>query len=209
MGKFVINASGQAGNGKDVVANYIAEKLNKTQHWVRSSFASAVKQIFMDAFNVDFDFIEQWKRIDEAPPGFLKNVRKSLQFIGDGFRQIQDDIWIKLCLRNKDNQVISDGRYINEAKQVKLAGGFNILVWRPGSENNDPNPSESQIKPIMDYCSKNIDMGMINHKYLLYPPEGLQYYDFFLINNTQNLNGLYEIIDKNLLPEILDYFNLN
>jgi hypothetical protein len=186
---------GQLGNGKDEVANHLVSKLGSP--WFRLGFADAVKHVFMESFGVTWDWIEEWKRKDEVPPSFDLTVRKGLQHIGDGFRKIQADVWIRKAM--KDHAIISDGRYLNEAKMIKEQGGFNILLWRPGFENNDPNPSESQIRPFVDYFAKNYKEGPISDLPVINPPfDGLEYFDYFLINNGTK-EDLYGKIDNGLL----------
>lgn len=196
----IIAFAGQLASGKDISADYLAKKLNENavDSWHRSAFASAVKQVFMDAFEKDKDFIELWKRKDEHPEGMLMSVRKALQFIGDGFRQIKPSIWIDIALRDTGKQLIlSDARYINEAKVIREKGGINIILYREGYLNNDPNPSESQIKPLVQYClSQQKDGPIIQNSS---GPFGLELYDFFLINNGTILD-LYDKIDKLVVP---------
>lgn len=200
---------GQLQNGKDSVVNYLVQQLNqKTLYcedkWRRVGFADALKKVFMDSFNVDLEFIEEWKRKDETPPNFDLNVRKGLQHIGDGFRKIQSDVWIRTALRNKDNIIISDGRYLNEAKMIKEENGISVLLWRPNFENSDSNASESQIKPYIDYCAKNYKDGPILFDIDNWIEAGvleLKYFDYFLINDG-DLSRLYEKIDNSLIPYI-------
>lgn len=197
----------QLAGGKDTVANYLVKKLNvdalyREDQWKRIGFADALKKVFMSSFNVSLEFIEEWKRKDEPPPEFDLNIRKSLQQIGDGFRQIQADVWIRTALRNNHSMVISDGRYLNEAKMVRKEGGINVLLWRPGFENNDPNPSESQMKPYIEYCAKHYGEGPISFDVSNWIEEGLpelKYFDYFLINDGE-VDDLYEKIDKQLIP---------
>ena len=141
-------------NGKDTAADYLKEKLPSVfgDDYTRTAFASSVKRVYSETFNVPLSFIEEWKVNPECPPGFDMNVRQGLQFIGDGFRKIQGNIWIELAFRNRtDNLILSDARYINELKKIKSLDGTTILVWRPGFENDDPNGSEAQIKPVVDW----------------------------------------------------------
>lgn len=184
----LIAVYGQLANGKDVLCDDLALALNEKNEvkWERGAFANAVKDTFCRAFNVDRDFIEKWKRVNEPPPGFLLPIRKGLQNIGDGFRQIVADIWIEIALRDaKDkNVIISDGRYINEAKSVKENGGINVLIYRDGFLNNDPNPSESQLKPLILYAKDHLSDGIINKGNIKNAPEGLQYFDVFIRNES-------------------------
>jgi len=205
MGK-IIGIAAQLANGKDVVADYLVQQLNKrnkTGTWVRAAFANAVKKVFEDSFGVDREFVEQWKRNPDPPPGMKMNVRKGLQFIGDGFRQIKENIWIEIALRDETQKVISDSRYINEAKAIYEENGNNIVLWRPGYENDDPNPSESQIYPIVKWCLDTQQDGVIirNSRGFPKPPDGIQYYDYFL-RNDGTIEQLYSKIDEHLIPLI-------
>lgn len=204
----IISFSAQLGMGKDVASDYLCPKLGG--NWQRGAFANAVKEVYCNAFNVDREFIEKWKRNPEAPPGMLMNVRKSLQFIGDGFRQIQGDIWIDLALRDESKQlVLSDSRYINEARHAKRKGGINVVLYRPGFLNDDLNPSESQIKPIIEWCIKTQKEGPIvfTEDNLADAPVGIEYYEYYLVNDG-SLESLYSKLDRLLIPYVeRKYFN--
>jgi len=205
----IIGAAAQLNSGKDVLCDYLFKKLNSETPdfpWKRSAFANAVKNVYETSFGVDRQFIEDWKRDPNPPPGMLMNVRKGLQFIGDGFRQIKSNIWIDLVFRENENNnvIISDCRYINEAKAIKEKNGITILMHRVGFLNDDPNPSESQIRPIVEFCLKNVKDGPIpSLGYIanLNPPDGIEYYDFFL-NNDGSLEDLYGKANELLIPFI-------
>ena len=157
--------------------------------WRETAFANAVKDIFCNTFGVSREFVEKWKRIDEPPPNFLMSVRKCLQFIGMGFRSIRQNVWIDLALKEKS--VITDGRFLNEAKAVAQKGGINILVWRPGFENDDPNPSEAELLPYVKTCLENNWNGWLDH-----------FHDFhYFLRNDGNLEDLekkiVKILEKN------------
>ena len=127
----IISIAGQMRSGKNMTGEYLCEKIK----FKPASFANPVKKIFCDAFGVDIDFVEKWKVEQNFPPNFEKNVRQSLQFIGDGFRQIKSDVWIDYAIKNNpDYSCYMDGRYINELSKVRQQNGINILVWRPGYE---------------------------------------------------------------------------
>ena len=172
----VVCCAGQKQNGKDTIADYLLPYMKswypktdtgEDEVWERGAFANAVKRIFCDAFGVDFDFIEEWKQKDEAPPGFDMNVRKSLQFIGDGFREIRGNIWIELAFRKqKVSTILSDGRYVNELKMTNYLGGLNLLTYRTGWLNNDKNESEAQMRPLVQWFDSTGMEGYIWDKLL-------------------------------------------
>lgn len=205
--------SGQIANGKDVVADSVEELLNARRpsledKWHRIAFAGAVKDIYCQTFGVDRAFVEQYKRNPEPPPGFLQTVRKSLQFIGDGFRKIQGDVWINLALRDPRRVIISDGRYVNEARATHKLGGTNVVVWRPGFENDEPNESESQILTIVQWCLETEQDGPIKFTADQNPPPGIAEgcYDYFFRNDVPTMEQLREKVERELIPFLLDRY---
>lgn len=214
---FFIGVAGQAQNGKDTLADRLCLKLNeKGENWTRSAFAKSVKSVFSETFDVDLDFIEKWKVVQEPPPGFNKNVRQSLQFIGDGFRQIMPSIWVELAFRNANQSTIfSDVRYKNEFSRIKEQGGLNIIVARPDKINNDPNDSEAQIKPYVswllnnfcntdDYMDTVVDLRNVEWEEIFVvskqpPPDGIDLFDLFVCN-CGDLKSFYNAIDHYVVP---------
>lgn len=210
----IIGFAAQMQNGKDTAADYLYSKLDG---WKRSSFAYSLKKLFSDTFQVDTDFINEWKVKSEIPPGFDMTVRKALQFIGDGFRQIKSDIWIELAFRNpEDNVVLSDVRYVNEMKKIKQLGGIIVLLHRDGFENDDPNGSEAQLKPALNFF-KNLHGGEFEGSteeifahlspgdYAALPP-GVAEVDMFLRNNG-SIEELQTKIDNLLTPYIKGHYD--
>jgi hypothetical protein len=219
----LVGVGGQLQNGKDTIADELAILLgNKTEMtWQRVAFARDVKRIFSETFNVDYDFIEKWKVVPEPPPGFDMSVRKALQFIGDGFRQIQSNIWIELAMRNMDRpSVCSDIRYINELKKIFEMGGLTVLVWRPGKENNDKNGSEAQIRPLIDWLVKHkiegnvaTGVGQLSRTpegafLLSEAPYGIEFVDLF-IHNNEGIEQLHEKVREIVLPRALEKMGFN
>jgi len=202
MKYLTVGFAGQLGCGKDTAADYLCDRLNLTGeygHWIRKGFAHAVKKVFMDTFQVEWDFVEKWKRVSNPPDGFAKNIRDSLIFIGDGFRKIQNNIWIDLAFRDlRYNQVISDVRYINEVNKIHEEGGLNVLMWRPGHENDLPNDSEQQLMPFVNELRRMrpVPEGRINSDI------GVPF-DIFIINDG-SIEDLYKKVDSIVLPEVID-----
>jgi len=209
-----IAVTGQLAMGKDVFCDYLCDELNQNsaEKWSRNAFANAVKDTFCNAFDVDREFIEKWKRVPEAPPGFLLPIRQCLQFIGDGYRKIRDEIWIEIALRDTGkNLIISDGRYINEAKAIKKKNGLMFLIYRPGFLNDDPNPSESQIRPMLEWAHKHMVDGPVNYQELLMKygvniPSELKYYDYFFLNDG-DISHLQKKVKENVVPFVDSFFS--
>ena len=237
---FVIGCAGQAQMGKDTLADRLCERLNAKHNekvkeewenllgteldirsaagiepdydpWTRSAFASNVKRVYCETFNVDAAFVEQWKTKAENPPGFDMPVRQALQFIGDGFRKIRGTIWLDLAFTDNIPKIISDVRYVNEFTRVKDEGGLNILIGRPDKLNDDPNGSEAQIRPYLDWCLKTFspnakfvdmrDVDWVNIRNLMVnqPPENIEMFDVF-VRNDGSIDELYEIVEAKLVP---------
>lgn len=222
----LIGIAGQAQMGKDTLADRLCIKLNESGgNWERAAFAAGVKKVFCETFAVDIEFVEKWKVISENPQGFDMPVRKALQFIGDGFRQIQPDIWLDLVFRNKNRSlIVSDVRYINEFTRIKKEGGLNIIIARPDKFNEDPNPSESQIKSYVKWlynyfnCSENeqrvfnldkIDWDALSRLLPDPPPKDIDLFDLFVCN-CGDIELFYQDIDSTIHSfcenYVFDYF---
>jgi len=206
----VIGLAGQMRNGKDVIADYLALNLG----WERTAFAKNVKQVFMDTFDVSWDFVEEWKVKPENPPSFDMPIRQGLQFIGDGFRKIQGDIWIELAFRKMTKpSIISDVRYINELVKINDVDGINILVYRPGHLNDDPNGSEAQIKPVVEWfrdtgLEGNVVEQVLEQKCCATDiPHDCLKVDLFIINDG-NLDDLYDKCSQMIVPFINKKYEL-
>lgn len=192
----VVCFCGQMAVGKDEAADHLSRRV----HWNRAAWGNNVKFVYMESFGVSREFIEKWKRKDECPPEFEKNVRESLMFIGDGFRQINPRVWVDWLFRDfpKQNLIISDGRYFSECHAVKERGGINIAVWRPGFENDIEHPSESQLKPeISRLVRKYGKSGPVNDS---------EYFDWLLLNDG-SLSDLFNLVETDVLYYIKDKYS--
>lgn len=187
----IVGFAGMARAGKNEAAEYMCKKLG----WDVLAFADNVKRIYCETFSVDRAFVEEWKVKSETPPDFDMPCRKGLQFIGDGFRKIKSDIWVKLLFDGiKNNAAIADVRYVNELKAIKDHGGFNVLIIRPGFENDDPNPSEATMRNIGNYLSKDFENDLRG-------PIGADLVDVLLINDGDK-DKLYSMVDEFVIPKL-------
>jgi hypothetical protein len=217
----LIGIASQAQHGKDTVGDHLRAKLNEIRcdnYWQRSAFAKEVKKIFTDSFGKDAYYIEKWKVVPEIPPDLDMTVRQALQMIGDGFRKIKSTIWIDLFFRDKTTpRIVSDVRYVNELKAIKAHGGYTILVVRPEMINDDPNGSEAQMRPFVDFALKQYNA--FHSKYMTGdlmpldlldnpPPEGWEYVDY-VIMNVGTIDDLYQLVDEALVPALLSNFGVS
>ena len=104
-----IGLIGKICSGKTSLANYIMERHTYT----RMAFADKIKELATDIFEMQ------------------NKDRKLLQDIGTKFREIDEDIWVKYLLKkvkNKDNIIIDDCRYLNEVQSLKNNGFYIIYI---------------------------------------------------------------------------------
>lgn len=176
---------GQMHNGKTTYANMLAEELATvtSRHFYVESWARAVKDSVANKFGLTFDFIQYWKNNKETPPGFNLPMREILQLEGETARQAKTTVWIDKLMGEyaSADLVIDDGRYANEAEAIHTDNGFNILIIRPGYENDSTHPSECAVGGLVKAYMNKTDV----------PPawSGLMH---SLIVNNSGLNLLRE-----------------
>jgi hypothetical protein len=207
---FTVGVSGQMRSGKDEASAALKIYLEHGNHekWVRAAFAYNVKKDMMDTYGVTAEFIEEWKVKDENPPGFLVTMRKALQLLGDGKRQIVPTCWMDLLFRQQErehaNYIISDVRYFNEVKAVKQRGGFVVLLARPGWINDDPNGSERELREVSLWAAelgKSFLVKDLSRETYDRAPEILRYYDAVVVNNG-SLDDFFGSLLRIVVPEI-------
>lgn len=111
----------------------------------------------------DYDFKETQLVPDYLQPYCLNadkpTFRAFLQHFGtEVMRSVNDNVWIDCTLSNcKENAIISDCRFPNEAKAVKARGGIVIKVVRPDVKALDSHQSETGMDEIdADYTLWNV-----------------------------------------------------
>lgn len=95
-------------------------------------------------------------------------VREVLQFMGtEIFRKIWEPVWIRYLIKqivqeNSEMPIITDVRFVNEAKAIKDAGGILIKLHRKPTKAKDAkHGSEAEV----DMVPKNIiDYDIFNNK---------------------------------------------
>jgi hypothetical protein len=195
---YFIGVGGQARSGKDTLGRYLVQRLNeagKPRSWEQRKFADPVKRMFMEAFDVNEEFIESWKTRAEPPPGFHMPVRACLTLIGDGFRRMRPTVWIDKVFRSSTGGhcVVTDVRYLNEVQSIRDRGGVVILLYRPGFENDLPTPSEQELVPLVQQL---LGLGTEG------PVRGTDLpCDYFLINRG-SVDDLYRKADELIFPDL-------
>jgi hypothetical protein len=198
----VVSLGGQIFSGKNHIAELLYPNLVYPKlclHSEKVAFADEVKNTLCRLKKVTREFIEFWKRKEELPPGFSITMRETLILIGDGLQKIDPKIWIDHVLPPTYPLLITDQRYDLEAQAVVEGGGFPILIYRPGFENEINNNSESEL---LKNVKRFLDLG---YSGLL--PKEEKLFRYFLINDCEN-DRLLEKINLDLLPNIRNHFNV-
>lgn len=195
----IISINGESGSGKTSLANIIYPHLSNK--WKQIGFADPVKDHMCKIFNINREFIEEWKRKKENPPGFNVPMREALILFAESCRKINPNCWIDLALKNNsDNLLISDGRKEIEALAVADRNGINIILWRQESENECQKENEKDVSKISKDCIRN------NLEYEL--PDCFYPYHYF-IKNDCNLETFHKKIHNKLLPYIFKHEKIN
>ena len=137
----LIGICGNAGAGKDCVASFLI----KEKGYLKTSFASPLKDAVAAIFNWDRELLEgitdSSRKFRETKDEYWSNVfgvhitpRYILQFFGTEVcrNNLHKDIWIKSLINKLSNSsekiVISDVRFINEASAIKEMGGYILFI---------------------------------------------------------------------------------
>ena len=149
----LIAICGHKFSGKSTVANLLH---NATGYEVRS-FATPLKKMVCALVGCTMDDLEDYdyKENTEVPEhlwAYCANgkhtIRALMQGLGDLMRKENPDVFIECTLNSKDDFLVSDCRFPNEAKAIKARGGIVIKVVRPDVKASDSHQSETLIDEI-------------------------------------------------------------
>jgi hypothetical protein len=151
----IIGLSGYAQSGKDTVANILVEKYGYT----RIAFADPIRELLYEMdppvpvgvgtekHTVGLQNYVEVYGWDEAKQNPI--VRSMLQNLGVGARKVfGDTFWIYQALSDvapQDKVVVSDVRFVNEAKWIQEFNGQIWRVKRLGTNAVNAHVSESQM----------------------------------------------------------------
>jgi hypothetical protein len=144
----IIGLSGYARSGKDEVAKILVEEYGYT----RAAFADKIRE-FLYETNPQIGGNRLQHLIDTYGWDVAKSqpeVRHLLQSIGVGARKIfGEEFWIHQALKDlnsKDNIVISDVRFTNEAECINQRDGQLWRIKRPGVQPVNSHISEHDME---------------------------------------------------------------
>lgn len=152
--KTVIVVFGNAGHGKDTLADIIADLRPDSE---RYAFATPVKMAAKYLIGIP-EHISFGSQEDKASfRAYGKTARQWLQWVGTeaGREAVHTDVWVHRAadaIREADSRfvIISDGRFENERTALKETLGedarvLNVLVVRPGVVDRLTHPSETVV----------------------------------------------------------------
>lgn len=160
----LIAITGHKFSGKSTVARL----LGNATGWEIVSFADKLKDITCVLSGCTREQLEDYEfKETQLVPDYLRpyclnaekpTFRAFLQYFGsEVMRGVNDNIWIDCTLSNcGEDCIVSDCRFPNEAKAVKVRGGIVIKVVRPDAKTEDSHQSETRIDEIdADYVLWN------------------------------------------------------
>ena len=169
--KLIIGIAGHFGSGKDAFGEELLRVLNERQPDSAKifKFAGPLKEMARKYFNWDGTKGEGSKYSGDGDQYI--GGRKLLQGIGMLLREETDpNFWINKLFADINEDacryaIITDTRFINEAKLVRAAGGHLVRVVRDGFEgDNDPSEAEMRDSEFHKLCTMTIDnSGPLKH----------------------------------------------
>jgi len=178
--------------GKDTVCDMM--QTFGTFH--KRSFGMQLKRLLSETFDISLDEIETFKTSKENHPKLDVHMRVALQNIGQTFRDINQNVWVDLALRNcPENTIFTDVRHTNEMDAILNQHGILILIGRSSHLNNDSHPSEKELYPAIKWFLENtVDNLVIVDSSSLNIPPHLQKFKYF-IRNDSTLSVLRNSVD--------------
>lgn len=178
--KKIIALTGQAGAGKDTLAQLIMDNVS-CYRWMKMSFASHLKDVVSLLFDMDRDMLEGITPEDRAereqPDEFWSakmgkpfTPRYALQYLGTDLlrNQLHENIWVD-CLEKKIdecgyNVIITDVRFKNEIAMLRRKGAMFVRMefekkpyyWDVVYKNNLFEPLNEQEKRKLEEVKNTV-----------------------------------------------------
>lgn len=140
----LIGIAGPKRSGKDT----LARALSKTLGLPVDSFAAPLRKFVAELLNCSVATLESCK---EHPIKWLDGAtpRGMMQTVGTewGRDMVHPDLWVQSLLRRLPARggIISDVRFENEAREIRLGGGIVIELSRAGTGSGDAHISERPL----------------------------------------------------------------
>lgn len=174
MNKIIVNGRSLA--GKDTVAGYLVEKYGFT----KIAFADLIYDLAREYF------------------GMKNKDRNLLQQIGEKFREIDPDVWVKYAVKKIEKYekcIISDCRRINEYKYFTKLGFIPIRVHADLDKRIERAIKRDGEYPDISLWENKSETGADNCWYIE-------------IDNNGDFNHLYKQIDNLMGGKYSDLYSL-
>lgn len=152
----IIGFTGNKGSGKSEAARQLVNHVERTAYdVVNLAFADKIKDISKDVYGLDEKQVNGELK-EEVDPRWAVTPREIMQSIGQSFRGIHPETWIRYTKRRAQESdahivVIDDVRYPNEANMIEEdMNGAVIGIIRPGNDVEDDHESETQLQKHWD-----------------------------------------------------------
>lgn len=146
----IIGITGRKGHGKDTLGAMFMQ-----WGFQRDFFAAPIKEAVKVALNMTDDQVHGTVDIKETvDPRYGITPRWAMQSLGTewGRTHIHEDVWALACMSRIDSSsypdwVITDTRFLNEARIIRENEGYLVRIVRPGADNGqfEDHPSEREI----------------------------------------------------------------
>lgn len=179
MGK-IIGITGEAGSGKDTVANYLKDYYPRFFRSV--AFADPLRSMLVASGAVTLEQLTDRELKEQVIEGIGKSPRQMAQTLGTEWarQNVNEDFWLLLAKRRIDvllagdfNVLVTDVRFENEAAFVRKLGGVIWHIKRKAAGTNHKHASEAGIK----FAKGDV-----------------------LIDNNETMGHLFETVDKLVKP---------
>ena len=127
----VVALVGEAGAGKDSIADVLTQKFD----FERLAFASPLKKACKEVFGLTDKQLHDRDEKEKIDKFWHKSPRELFQQVGTLMKQVDEDVWLNSLLRhadalvaNKKDVVVTDCRYKNE--EQALRDQYNAIIVR-------------------------------------------------------------------------------
>lgn len=151
----IIGLTGLAGSGKTTVADYLVEEYGFKKLSFKSGLIDEMKEVFPDLLPciARAELMDESELFNKKPP----LMRTLMQNYGTDVRRGDDpDYWVKKWLKKatvmigRDNIVVDDVRFLNEADAISMHNGVIVRIVRDGQVNKHKHKSETENKNIIE-----------------------------------------------------------
>jgi hypothetical protein len=171
----IVGLHGLKNSGKDTVAAYLIKRYG----FERRAFADPLKKSVAALLDIPYHVIDKWKNDPRIVVDVQMKDGNVIGGIGDTlsthtFREFLqrygteshrdvfgENFWVDQTLPTSGYYsgkkiVVTDCRFIEEARRIRSIGGFIVEVQRPGLESKDQHRSEQPLPvDIIDYVLVN------------------------------------------------------